>query len=377
MDQAELENPPIQIGWVSVTAPANDVIARVRKASDWLRENLARQLPEFDWNSDFIERRPIQKEWRIDPLVLLELGVQEKVERGWDFAIVVTDSDLLPRDRAFVLGAPSSALETAVISLARSEEDRCQLVDLAQFLLGSMLGLEPKESGAMRPPEMTDKRENRDFSPDELDLLRERLRDVGDTRLEEEAGRKTAIGFRLRSFAADPKGILKDIIGNRPWLQPFRLGRLTGAAFVTALLSFLGAEVWELGIGFNGGILFSGAILTILATSWFLYSGQNLTEITRHRRISEQAARTEWVLGLSIFVGMASLWILLALVSFAIATVLPRNVIENWIGESLDIQARVQFAAFVSTIGTLAGALGGNLEDENDFKARFFIDEEI
>src|SRR6056297_3459819 len=279
MEQTGSGKLPIQIGWVAVGAPTANLGERVRSAAERLDEKLTGQLPDFDWTSQVVERRPPERGWRVDPLVLLELGVQEKVERGWDFALVVTDADLLPRDRAFVLGAPSSALETSAISLARSEEAQGQLVDLAQFLLGSMLGLEPGESGAMLPLEFEQESKKREFSQDELILLRDRLTDVGDTRLEEEAGRRTAIGFRLRAFGADPKGILKDLLGNRPWLQPFRLGRLTGAAFVTTLLSFLGAEVWELGIGFDGAILATGSVLTLVAASWFLYSGQNLTEI--------------------------------------------------------------------------------------------------
>jgi hypothetical protein len=32
---------------------------------------------------------------------------------------------------------------------------------------------------------------------------------------------------------------------------------------------------------------------------------------------------------------------------------------------------------FMATLGVFAAALGGNLEEENDFKARLFYDEEI
>jgi hypothetical protein len=172
-------------------------------------------------------------------------------------------------------------------------------------------------------------------------------------------------------------GVMRDVLGYRPWWQPFRFGRLTAAAFVTSLLAFLGAEVWELSVGASSGLLVTGAFFSILGSMWYLYRGQNLGELTGGMDVNEQVARSKLVMVFCLWIGMASLWILLFASCWCLASILPREVVEGWSGETLDVLARARFAAFVSTLGTLAGALGGNLEDEDHFKANIFFDDEI
>jgi len=370
--------PRIELGWVAVGGDGH--VSRVRRAAERVEERLAGQFPDFDWRSQVVERPLARRRGEVDPLDLLESGVQEKVEQGWDFALVVSDSELRARERPFTFGAPSSALETAVMSSVRcgaSEDPESALAALALFLFGSLLGLEPNEEGAMRPPSAAREPELADFIGVQAGSIRERLADVGDERLEERGGRWNRLGFRLRTIAADPHGILRDLWGYRPWKQPFRLGRLSAAAVVSTLLAFLGAEVWELGVAAGTGLLVGGAFGSVAVTSWFLYRGQNLSSSTRDAGLSEQVARSEVVLGACLLVGIGSLWLLLFLGSYALASVLPAGVIGGWLDERLEWVDRVRFAAFVSSLGTLAGGLGGNLEDEDAFKAEFFFDEEV
>lgn len=372
------ECPRIQLGWVAMDterrADAGSAVA------DQLRDRLAAQLPEFDWRLERVERPLGRRYAPVDPLELLERGVQEKIGHHWDFALVVTGAELVARERPFIYGVPSSALETAVVSrsrLAGEEDPERRMLVLTQFLFGSLLGLEAREEGAMRRPRAGRTDDCEPFSPIELEQLRSRLRDVGDARLEEQGRRWNRWTFRWRTLSADPRGILRDIVGYRPWRQPFRLGKLTAAAFVSMLLLFLGAEAWELGEASGPAQLASGALLSVGITAWFLYRGQNLSDLTRGVGLSEQVVRSRIVLWWCLLLGVASLWLFLFLSSFALASVLPRGEIESWLGSELDAAARLRFAAFLSSLGTLAGGLGGNLEDENHFKARFFFDEEV
>lgn len=98
--------------------------------------------------------------------------------------------------------------------------------------------------------------------------LRVRLHDIGDERLEERGRRWNRAHFVLVTLWADKRGIFSDVIGYKPWWQPFKLGRLTAAAFVTSLLSFLGAEVWELGVGMDGRLLAVGGVVSVLSATW-------------------------------------------------------------------------------------------------------------
>ncbi|MBK1833850.1 hypothetical protein [Roseibacillus ishigakijimensis] len=377
------ETREIVIGWVIQPVGGgedDELVALTRKAAVILNEQLARQFPQFEWRAEFRERntRPSDGS-RLDPLELLALGCHEKLVRHWDFAFVVTQADLRARTRPFTLGTPSSALETAVLSTHRypPEEKDCslRLMVVAQYLFGHLLGLEPHEPGAMKRPLESEEALVAAFSSGDQELMGKRLAEVADLRLEE-AGQRPGLLFRLRALIADPRGILSDVIGYEPWKQPFRLGRLTAAAFVSMLFLYLGAEPWELGMAIRGEVLSGAAILAVLVGTGALYHGQNIPELTRQPRASEQLERTRVVLQLTLFAGMFSLGLYLFLLSLLITFAFPRELIVGWVGEPVTGADLLRFAVFSSTLGTLAGALGGNLEDEGAFQSKLLIDEE-
>jgi hypothetical protein len=51
-------------------------------------------------------------------------------------------------------------------------------------------------------------------------------------------------------------------------------------------------------------------------------------------------------------------------------------VTEQWLQVTLTFVDLMHHAAFMAALGVSAAALGGNLEDEDDLKARLFYDEE-
>ena len=113
---------------------------------------------------------------------------------------------------------------------------------MAQHLLGHLLGLHPHEPGAMRRPTSGGVAEIEIFDEADHTQIQRRLSEVADLRLEERRAPLNRIHFSASAFLADPKGIWTDVAGYQPWLQPFRLGRLTAAAFITTLLLFLGGR---------------------------------------------------------------------------------------------------------------------------------------
>lgn len=367
----------IELGFVFVSETGREPAAAVTSGLDDFSASLRDELPAFEWQIELVTTPRRMLDWQVDPMELLEIGVQQKIIRGWDLCFVITETPLKARDRVSTCGVPSSALETAVVGLGDLSGDSARLTHICRFLFASLLGLEQAQEGAMEHPGNFCGASFADFSSRERTLLSERLKEVSDERIEERGGRWSAVGFRWRTFLADPQGILSDIRGYRPWLQPFRLGRLSGAALVATLFSFLGAEVWELGVGLRGDALCLMGTTAVLASTTFLFRGQRLSSITGHGLLSEQVTRTEIVSFAVLGVGMISLWLLLAVSSVVVAFLLPREVVESWIGSDLDQAAKVRFAMFVSTLGTLAGALGGSLEEESDFKARFLFDEEV
>lgn len=375
-----MDKPLMSIGWVQA---ADAPIPQVRQAYEEARAHvltlLQEQFPQFRWQMEFRQEYRYSPYGVLELLPLLELGVDEKLTRGWDLALVLVPNELLPRARTVTVGVPSSALEVAVLSSARlgpPEKLGRQIAALALHLLGHIWGLEHEDEGPMCPPESSDSSQLLPFSSLQRNKVTERLAEVADARVEEETPHMGRLAFYWHSFWADPASIFTDIWGYSPWRMPFRMGRLTAAAMVSIVFLLLGAEAWEVGVNTTPLQLIVGATIAVMAATIFLFWGQNLGEVSRHVGWREQLVRTRIVVFFTLLIGLASLWGVLFCLSYMAASYVPQNVPENWLGSPLGVSALARYAAFMATLGVLAGALGGNLEEEDTIKAELFFDEE-
>ena len=257
-----------------------------------------------------------------------------------------------------------------------SDEFADRLAGLALHLLGHLWGMDHARSGPMAPPDDASILKTGRFPPPQETAIVARLTDVTDARLEEQHGRWNWLSFHWHTLRADPRGIASDIWGYAPWLLPLRMGKLTAAAAVSLVFLLLGAEAWEVGISFGALALAVGALSVVVAATTFLYWGQNISQIARHIGWHEQLTRTRIVLFTTLLVGMAALWVVLFVVALGAALAVPRAVPSSWVGEDLGITALARYAAFLAILGVVAGALGGNLEDEDTLKAQLYFDEE-
>jgi len=380
------KRPLLQIGLVSTAIEASLESSVTTGIRARLEDSLVAQFPDFHWEFETAHSPHHTEEELHDPLHLVETAFREKVARHWDAAILVTDTPIRGNTRPFTVAIPSSALEVGVVSRAlfeTAEDSEATAVKTAAvivFLLGSLWGLAPSGEGAMQVPGRLDDIELESFNETQTAWLRERLSEVADARIEEKdagSSRRNLPAFYLQSLLANPRGIASDVIGYRPWWQPFRLSRLTAAAVVSVVFLFLGAEAWEIGFHLSPGVLLGGTLLSVFISAIAIYSGQNLSEIAPAGALNEQLARTRIVLFLCLLIGMLSLGVVLFTISLAVASVLPEARIETWTGKDPDLEALSRFATFTAMLGVLAGALGGNLEENADLKARFFFDEEI
>lgn len=116
----ENQKPLMSIGWL-LAAETTDTqqIQTFRQAADHLCTMLQDEFPQFHWEMPFVIERRFPPYQALKPLPLLEIGVHEKLSRHWDFALVLVPNELIPQNRIFTLGVPSSALEVAVLSTAR------------------------------------------------------------------------------------------------------------------------------------------------------------------------------------------------------------------------------------------------------------------
>jgi hypothetical protein len=51
-------------------------------------------------------------------------------------------------------------------------------------------------------------------------------------------------------------------------------------------------------------------------------------------------------------------------------------VLSRWTARVLDVFPLMRHAAFTATLGVFGGELGGNLEEEGNFKSKFLFDDE-
>lgn len=374
------EKPLVSIGWMLATDERDaSLVSAYQEANRKLLACLAKQFPQFQWEMPVVNRGRYSPVGALDPLSLLEMGAHQKTHEIWDYALVVVPNELTPLDRVFTIGVPSSALEVAVISTARLHRDESfceQLAALATHLLGHMWGLEHREEGPMVPPEEAKELQLVNFSPEEQAEVVDRLEEVSDKRLEERQSRWNRGSFYWYAFWADPKSILEDVWGYKPWRLPFRMGRVTTAAAASILVLLLAAESWEVGTNLSLIILTTGACGAVLMATVFIFFGQNLNEISREVGWREQLTRTRIVLFQTLLLGMINIWLLLFIASYIAVSLVPDQVAAKWLNETLNQSALIRQAAFMATLGVLAAALGGNLEDEDRLKAQLFYDEE-
>ena len=372
--------PVVHLGWV-LAADERDhtVLQAYDLAHQRLLTVVEAQFPQFSWVLETVTHRTFVAQGALDPLPLLELGVQEKISNGWDYALVVVPNELTPRARAFVLAVPSSALEVAVVSSARmtgAEDFADRLAGLALHQLGHLWGLNHAADGPMALPEDDNIFRAGPFPAAQAAIVVIRLSKASDSRLEEQHGQWNWVSFHLHTVLAAPRSIMRDIWGAAPWLLPLRMGRLTAAAAVSIVFLLLGAEAWEVGINFTPLHLIIGACGIVVGATSFMYWGQNLSQISRHSGWNEQLTRTRVVLFTTLLVGMGALWLVIFVVALCAAAALPRAVPTGWVGEPLGVGAFARYAAFLAIIGVAAGALGGNLEDTDTLKAHLYFDEE-
>ena len=381
--QEETEYPLVSIGLVLSAEESSSVREIVRWLRDTLEESLTRDLPGFTWTLPIITRHDFPVERPQDPLVLLEFGSDLKIEYGLDFVLALTSKPLLARFDQSVNGVPSVMLETGVISIVRQLDQgkprsvRRSVLGLCRHVLGHLFGLDHREDTVMRPREFWNAAEPLDWNDEEKQEIAAMLGDIADPRLEEIAGTpRSPFRFYSQVLIREGASLAKEILTFRSWMMILHLGRFTAATAVSVIFLFLSAEAWEMGAAIGSSwldlILFTVLMLATLS----LYFGQNLQAVGRTDKMMEQAVRSRIILFGTLFVGLASFWINLFVVSLAVIHLLPESVLVSWAGLVGKTLPSVHFAKIMATFGILASSLGGNLEEEHDLKAVLVYSEE-
>ncbi len=367
----------VVVGWL-LGADLRDpeLLAAYERAREQFRALLSAAFPEYDWQTPYAERRVHLPRGGLDPVEILELGVDEKLHRRWDYALVIVPNELLARHRPYALGVSSQALEVGVLSTSRlSSGERLveQIVALALHLLGHLFGLDHAEKGPMRRVEDPEDLVPEPYTEEERGRIRAYLEAVVVHRLEEGPGRWNALSFYLGTLLQDPRAVFRAVWERAPWRLPLYLGRFTAAASVSTVYLLITSDAWQLAGSLGAAELLAFTLAALLFSAFFLFWGQDVGRLGHERTWREQLARTRMVLFFTLALGLVFLWGLVFGFTLLAGLALPDALVRAWAGKD----AVLPFAGFAAALGVVAAAMGGNLEEEAEIKAELFIDEEL
>ena len=389
----------IEVGWV-LAGPFDEVdLDAVQQTRARVLRFLRERFDAFEWRMPVVARREAVPGRTAEPVDLLDLGVAERDALQWDAALVVTAAPLESRYKRFALGAPSRAVQTAVLSTARidpaaalsatGEAERLEtmsqrLFALTLHLLGHLGGLDH----AADPRDlMYDLQTEADldrmtcFSDEAAAQLRSEWADVADVRLEETGRyRGHAARFYLRVMRTNRREILRAIWQAQPWQFPFRFSKLTTAAVSTLVILVITAEAWDLGMSQPPAFVAALSLAALVGTSAYLLRRQQLIGRRRTQRLSEQRVVSHVAITLAVFLGMATTYLLLFGVTLTLGQALfPHALVQGW-AASLDGEITfahyLTLAGFVGALGIVIGALGASFEEEHYVRHVAYVDEE-
>ncbi|MCA9197527.1 MAG: hypothetical protein KDA87_08320 [Planctomycetales bacterium] len=396
-----IERQAIELG-IIVAGPLDSADRRaVDGAISEVRRQLNQWLAEFDWQFQQVRRDEWTDKSRMEPTDLLQQAREERDEKGWDFAFVLTAVDLVSHYKPFALGIISRTLDVAVISTARidprakhpntQEEDRTEVMRecvlrLMLHTLGHWLGLghDSDPNNTMHDIDSVDDLQgNLEFSSKQLAAMHEALQTIADQRLEERTDLQATWSFRFALLAAweNRFEILDAVTQAKPWEFPTRLSRLTTAAVSAVVVLLMTAETWDMAMS-QSWLQVTGLFLfALITTTGYVATRQQLLIRRSGRAISEQIVASNVSASAIVASGMLVTFLILALLTLAAAVLLfPSAVVHGWAASAEKPITAYQYFLLAGTVGSLGimiGALGASFEQQSHFRHVVFVDEEV
>lgn len=429
--------PVIEVGWLLVGSFDKQLDKAARRGRAVFARAMREHFPEFDWRVSLVIV-PAARQAKdsltaaVEPVALLDIALQEREARRWDFALALYAGELVGYERSVPLGAPSAAIACAAVGMARLWEPcddpadkACQrrsvelaserAARLAAHLLGHLVGLGHSAAPGdyMYPPHgVGDLDHMAGFADETAAELRAELADVADPRLEEEgaepavygpvprdakalarfAGRLGALRFALLAAWQHQDDVWRIIARIRPWVIPLRLGRLITAAASTLVILMMTAEAWEAGMSQPIWRVILLSLLSLSVASTYLIHKQRLLigrprgprggdRARRPSRHSEQRSVGNVAVVLAVVAGMATTYAALFTVSLIAAyACYPEPLVRNWAGSvenPMTLARYLCLSGSVASLGLAIGALGASFEPRGYVRHVAYVDEEV
>ena len=159
--------------------------------------------------------------------------------------------------------------------------------------------------------------------------------------------------------------LLGMVRANRPWRLAARLYRALLAAVVAGAYGLVTADIWRISTKAGSTRLALVAIASISFTSGAVIVAHGLWERAPDRRLRDQVILFNVATAATVLIGIATLYLALFLLVFAIAELLlSPDAVAAGLRHSAGTADYVTLAWFTASLATVGGALGAGLESD-------------
>ncbi len=327
-------------------------------------------------------------------LDFLQLGLAEKLERRLDFLLMVTEVELRPTGRSYVLALPSQLTNVGILSTKRlsprfwgepldddvAQKQSVQRLHQAMLhTLGHILNL-PHSDEPSNPMYDIEKVEDLDsmtgFTQEQVRQMQRNL----PAEAREKVVRRHRFRFALRQLVTDWPAIWRGVQQANPFTLALRLPTMLATALSVIIVIFFSAETWDVAgtVEFYQLVIFS--LIAIVVATAMLYRAFGFGRIfSRDRMIAESTVITEATTILSLLLTIILIYIFFfGLGYFATITIFPQRLMTTWptVDPAIKVSDHVKLNMFLSAMGVLAGSLGGRADSRQIVRHVLFLDEE-
>ena len=324
------------------------------------------------------------------PFDFLQIGLSEKIERGINFMLILTEVDLSHTTHTYVLAYPSQLTNIGIVSAkrlwpsfwGRPPDEQLAARRLSALLLhtfGHLLGLGHSEAPTNAMYDFTtidDLDRMRGFDRQQIAELRRNL----PREAHEHLSTHHRLRFVVQQTVANAGQILRGLWQVNPLRLLARLPTMITTGISAIILFLFNAYIWDVGghVGIGESLLFS--LFAVIVAMLLLYNSFGVNAlINRRRGLSESTVVTVATTLLSLLVVIVLIYLIFLLFMYLMVIfVIPPGEMVTWPRGNpvATTAAQLKLSMFMAGIGVLTGSLGGRSDSPNVIRGILFLNEE-
>lgn len=344
------------------------------------------QLNIFEFSGPHL----VPVEGTYSPLDFLQLGLTEKLERRFNFLLLITEVDLSSSINSYVLALPSTLTNIGIITTKRlpprfwsvEGEDAVTVHRLAALILhtlGHLLDLphHPDPSNVMRDVTVVQELdEMRNITPEQIALMQRNL----PTEARDQVTQSNRWRFTARQVWENREHIWRAVKRANPFRLVFRLPTMITAGLSVVIILFFTAEIWDVTTAVKPLALIIFSLIALASATIVLYRSFGIgTGSARQKAVLESKVVTTAATLLTLSLIVSLLYIGFFLIGFVgAATFFPDPLKTTWptTDPATQVIDYARLGMFLGAMGVLTGSLGGSADTRKIIQRVLFVDEE-